>query len=323
MESSLRLNPATPLPRNAHSLPKNSALIKISYASINPVDYKVAEFRLARFAALGNAPWIPACEFAGTVVATSAPHVKPGDKVAGCTALPNFGTLGEYAVIEGAENFCKLPDGVDLKDASTLAVAAQTAMQSIAPFVKKGSKVLVNGASGGTGTFGIQIAKILGCTVTAVCSGPNAEFCKGLGADEVIDYKSVDLVQELKRGGLQYDLIVDNVNLGGPLYTMSHHYLKETGRYVTIIAGPDLSTVIGMVKLNAQPAWLGGGRRRAGFVARKADEEELVKLAGWIREGKMKPSIEKVYLLDEAAEAFRRLKSGRTRGKLVIKVSEN
>jgi NADPH:quinone reductase-like Zn-dependent oxidoreductase len=321
IESSLEVNQITPLPSNAHPLAKNSALVRISFASINPVDYKVPEFGPARFA-MGNRPWIPGCDYAGTVIITNLPHVKPGDKVAGCTPLPKFGTLAEYVVIEGAENISKLPDGVDLKDAATLAVAAQTAMQSIAPYVKEGSNVVINGASGGTGTFGIQISKILGCTVTAVCSGPNVELCKSLGADNVIDYKSTDVIQELKKGGLQYDLIVDNVAVGGPIYTKSHYYLKETGQYVTIAAGPDLSSLVGMMKIIAQPAWLGGGRRRSGFVGRKADSEELVKLAGWVRDGKLKPLIEKVYSLSEAKDAFERLKSGRTRGKLVIKVYE-
>jgi NADPH:quinone reductase-like Zn-dependent oxidoreductase len=321
IESSLKVNQTTPLPKGAHSLPKNSALVKISFASINPVDHKVPEFGPARFA-LGNRPWIPGCDYAGTVIITNLPHVKPGDKVAGSTVLPNFGTLAEYAVIEGAENVSKLPDGVDLKDAATLAVAAQTAMQSIAPYVKEGSKVVINGASGGTGTFGIQICKILGCTVTAVCSGPNVELCKSLGADNVIDYKSTDVVQELKKGRLQYDLIVDNVTVGGPIYTKAHYYLKETGQYVTIAAGPDLSTIVGMMKMMVLPAWLGGGRRRAGYVGRKPDSEELVKLAGWVRDGKLKPFIEKVYSLSEATDAFKRLKSGRTCGKLVVKVYE-
>lgn len=321
IESSLKVNQTTPLPKDAHLLPKDSALVKVSYASLNPVDYKVAEFGLARYAAMGKGPWIPAGDYAGTVVTTNLPHVKPGDKVAGCIALPKFGALAEYAVVGGAENVAKLPEGVELKDAATLGVAAQTAMQCIAPFVKEGNKVVINGASGGTGTFGIQIAKILGCTVTAVCSGANAELCKSLGADNVIDYKSVDVVQELKKGGLQYDLIVDNVAIGGPIYTQSPQYLKETGRYLTIAAGPSLSTFTGLLSVLAQPAWLGGVRRKSGLIGRKPDSEEVVKLSSWIRDGKLKPFIEQVYSLDEAAKAFKQLKSGRTRGKVVVKVS--
>ncbi|KAF2669622.1 NAD(P)-binding protein [Microthyrium microscopicum] len=321
IESSLKVNPTTPLPKDARSLPKDSALVRISFASLNPVDYKLPEFGPARFAAMGKGPWIPASDYAGTVVTTNLPHLKPGDKVAGCTAAPKFGTLAEYAVIEGAENVAKLPDGVDLKDAATLGVAAQTAMQCIAPYVNSGSKIIINGASGGTGTFGIQLARILGCTVTAICSGPNVELCKSLGADNVIDYKSTDVIEELKKDGLQYDLIVDNVTMAGPIYSNSHHYLETTGKYVTIAGGPDTSSLIGIAKMMAQPTWLGGGQRKAAFVGRKADSEELVKLAGWIKDGKLKPFIEKVYSLDQAGDAFERMKTGRTRGKLVIQVS--
>ena len=217
MESSFKVNEATPLPTGARSLPKDSALIKVSYASINPVDYKLPEFGLTRYASMGGGPYIPSSDYAGTVIDTNLSHVKAGDKVAGCTPIPKFGALAEYAVIEGAENVTKLPEGVDLKDAATLPIAGQTAMQCIAPFVKEGFKVVINGASGGTGIFGVQIAKNLGCTVTAICSGANAEFCKSIGAENVIDYRSTDVVQELQRGGLQYDLIVDNVAIGGPI----------------------------------------------------------------------------------------------------------
>ena len=322
IEASLVVNENTPVPKGARSLPRNSALVKISYVSINPVDYKLPEFGPARYASMGSGPWIPAGDYVGIVVTTNLPHVKPGDKVVGSSPLPKFGALAEYAVIEGAENVAKLPDGVDLKDAASLPMAAQTAMQCIAPYVKTGSKVIIHGASGGTGTFGVQIAKILGCSVTAICSGPNVELCKSLGADNAIDYKSVDVTQELEKGGLQYDLIVDNVAIGGPIYSKSHQYLKGSGRYVTVAAGPNLTSLIGMVKLMAQPTWLGGNRRKAGFVQLKPNSAELVKLAEWIKDGKLKPHIEKVYRLEEAADAFKRLKSGRTRGKLVIEVSQ-
>lgn len=277
---------------------------------------------MARLMGMGKGPWIPACDFAGTVVTTNLIHVKPGDRVMGFTSIPKFGTLAEYVVVEGAENIAKIPDVVSIQDAATLTVAGQTAMQSIAPYVQEGSHVVINGASGGTGTFGIQIAKTLGCTVTAICSGANAEFCKTLGADNVIDYKSGDVSQQLKKTGLQYDLIVDNVAIGGPIYSMAHHYLKPAGRYVTIAAGPDLATVAGCIKVLVQPAWLGGGRRKSELVGHKADSKELVELATWVRDGKIKPAIEKVYSLDEAADAFKRIKSGRTRGKLVVRVSD-
>lgn len=196
--------------------------------------------------------------------------------------IPKFGTLAEFAVVEGAENVCQIPDGVSMEDASTIAVAGQMAMQCLEPYVSKGSKVVVNGASGGTGTYGIQLAKILGCHVTAICSGRNAELCKRLGADEIIDYTTADVLKELQRSGTGYDLIVDNITVGGQLYSSSHTFLKETGRYATIAAGPDMSTIVGLLKMKAQPSCLGGGQRRAVLVGRKSSCEEFIKLAGWI-----------------------------------------
>ncbi|KAL2069302.1 hypothetical protein VTL71DRAFT_15640 [Oculimacula yallundae] len=324
IQSSLTLNASTPLPSDAHSLPNKSALIKVSYASLNPVDYKATESSMFRlFGMGGKAPWMPCCDFSGTVITTNnLPHIRPGDRVVGFTSIPKFGTLAEYVVVEGSENIAKLPDGVDMKHAATLTVAGQTALQCIAPFVQKGDHVVINGASGGTGHFGIQIATMLGCTVTAVCSGVNAEFCKRLGAAHVIDYTSGDVAQQLRNSGFQYDLIIDNIAIGGPIYSMAHHYLKPAGKYVTIAAGPDLATVVGLIRTLGLPAWLGGGKRKSALIGHRADREELEKMAGWVRDGKVVPEIERVYDLSEAADAFARLKTGRTRGKIVIKVED-
>ena len=323
IESSLTINAHTPLPKNANALPKNSTLVKIAYASVNPVDYKMAEFTVARYLAMGRGPWIPCCDFSGTVVATTCSHVKAGDRVVGWTAIPKFNTLAEYAVVEGAENVGKIPDNADLKVAATLGVAGQTAMQSIAPFVKPGSKVLINGASGGTGTFGIQIAKILKCSVTAICSGANAQLCKDLGADTVIDYRSVDAVHQLQKENVQYDLIVDNVGIGGDVYANSQSYLKESGKYVTIAAGPNLASLLGMLKTFLLPRWLGGTPRNSVLIACTPNSAELSQLAEWVQDGSLKPYIENVYSLENSASAFSRIKSGRTRGKLVIEVSSS
>lgn len=323
MESSLRLNNAVPVPVQGKPLPKNAALVKVAYASLNPVDYKVPDFRLARLTMLGKAPWIPGCDFAGTVVETTLSHVKPGDRVFGYLNLPAFGTLAEYVIVEGAENVAKVPDGVGLEDAAALGVAAQTALQAIAPFVEKDSKVLINGGSGGTGMFEIQFAKLHGCEVTAICSGANVEFCKSLGADHVIDYRAVNVTEELRKQGQQYDYIVDNITIGGPVYTHSANYLKPDGLYNTIAAGPNLHTLVGFFKIFLRPAWLGGVRRKAGQVLCQPKASELTDIACQFRDGKLKTSVEEIYSLEHAAAAFARLKSRRVRGKLLIKICDD
>ncbi|CZS88327.1 uncharacterized protein RAG0_00051 [Rhynchosporium agropyri] len=232
IESTLHLNPSTPIPSNASSLPNNSALIKVSHASLNPVDLKASESFIFRLPIIGSkAPHIPSCDFSGTVISTNIlPHLKPGDRVVGFTSIPNFGTLAEYVVVEGSENIALLPDSVSLKDAATLTVAGQTAFQCIAPYVSKGDHVVIYGASG------------------AICSAVNTSFCKTLGADHVIDYNLGPVCEQLRKSGRQYDLIVDNVAVGGPIYAQAHHYLKPARIYATIAAGPDWGTVSGIFK---------------------------------------------------------------------------
>ncbi|CZT42013.1 related to zinc alcohol dehydrogenase [Rhynchosporium secalis] len=290
IESTLHLNPSTPIPSNASSLPNNSGLVKVSHASLNPVDLKASESFIFRLPIIGSkAPHIPSCDFSGTVISTNnLPHLKPGDRVVRFTSIPEFGTLADYVVVEGRRDH-----------------------------------VVIHGASGGTGHFGIQIAKLLGCTVTAICSAVSTSFCKTLGADHVIDYNLGPVCEQLRKSGRQYDLIVDNVAVGGPIYAQAHHYLKPAGIYVTIAAGPDWGTVSGIFKTFLVPAWLGGGRRKSVLLGHRADRMELEKLAAWVGEGKIKPEIERVYGLGDAGEAFRRLRSGRTIGKSVINVEQD
>ena len=322
IETNLTVQDDLPIPRTGKPLPKNSALIKVAYASLNPVDYKFPEFRLARLGMLGKAPWTPGCDYAGTVIETNLAHVKPGDRVSGFLEVPNMGTLAEYVLVQGSEAVALVPEVLSLKDAASVCVAAQTALQAIVPFVETGSKVLINGASGGTGTYEIQVAKNLGCEVTAICSGSNVDFCKSLGADHVIDYKSVDVTQELRKRGQQYDYIIDNITVGGPIYTNSEQYLKTDGLYNTIAFGPNLDTVIGVFKLFLHPSWLGGVRRKGGQVLCKPNAKELTEIGVQVRDGTLKTSIERVYKLEQIGEAYAVLKSKHVRGKLVIQVAE-
>lgn len=321
IEKNIEINEFTPLPSDAKVLGPDSTLVKVAYSSINPVDYKLPEFGIYRALKMSN-PGIPAGDYAGTVVATTLPDLSPGDLVFGRSDPPAFGALADYLVVHGKENVVKIPEGVEMSAAASLGVAGLTAYQCIAPYVNEGSKVFINGGSGGTGSFGIQIAKILGCRVTTTCSGANVEFCKSLGADEVIDYRTTDVVAYLRRQGTSYDLLIDNVN-SPELYWNSHHYLKEAGYYINIAGAITLPHLINMVKVLYMPTWLGGGTRAAKFLRRKSNAKNFAQLAQWIEQGRLTPVIEKVYNLDDAAEAFARLKTGRSRGKLVIKLSDN
>ena len=190
-------------------------------------------------------------------------------------------------------------------------------------YVKPGSRVLINGGSGGTGTFGIQMAKALGCIVTTTCSAANVELCRSLGADGVIDYRSTDLISHLKdnysKQEEQFDLLIDNVDTPA-LYFNSEAYLKPDGQYITIAGSITLSSTLSMIQILYLPSWLGGGKRAAQFLLRKSDAEQFSKIAEMMKEGKVKAVVEKEYPLEKTGEAFARLKSGRTVGKSVIKV---
>ena len=283
------------------------------------MDYKIPELPYVNVLIFSK-PATPGLDFSGTVVSSRDSNLQPGQQVFGATAIPNFGALAEYVVV--GKGFCvPVPNGVSLKEAACIGIAGLTAYQSIAPFVKAGDKVFINGGSGGTGTYGIQIAKALGCQVSVSCSGKNAELCSTLGADKVFDYRSEDVVQALKRSGTQYDLIVDNVFDSGKLYWDSHNYMKEQGMFVTIAGTPKLRFITDTIKIMLWPRILGGGQRPFSFVTWVPNVEQLLKVAAWVAEGKVKASIEQVYDLEDAGAAYAQLKTGRTRGKLVIKVA--
>jgi NADPH:quinone reductase-like Zn-dependent oxidoreductase len=239
-------------------------------------------------------------------------------------AMPNAGALSEYILVKGTDACVPVPSNLSLRDAACVGIAGKTAYDTLYPYVKdlpRGAKVLINGGSGGVGTFALQIAKHLGCYVTTTCSGPNVELCKELGADQVIDYRTEPLVPTLTRAGTQYDLIVDNVMADPYLYWNCHAYLKPEGQFLTIAGGPNLKFLKFMAQVYLIPKFLGGGQRRFGFVGCEAKQEGYERLAQWMAEGSVKAVVERTYTMEECRDAYAKLKTGRVRGKLVVEVS--
>lgn len=317
MDETLTINADEPLPATATSLRPNHVLVKVSYSSLNPMDYKVAE---APFIGTRVFKGIPGLDFAGTVVESRAPGVEKGERVFGQTQPMNFGTCAEYIVVPG--KLCMpVPANVRLDDAATIGIAALTAYQTIVPFVRSGDSIFINGGSGGLGTYGIQISRALGCSVTTACSSANAALCRSLGADDAVDYRTQSVVDVLKRSGKQYDLIVDLVFLDAQLYWSSHDYLKLEGRFVTLVGGLSLRFIKDLASIMLWPRVLGGGQRKFQIVGRATNAQHYEQIAQWISGGIVKPVIEQTYDLEDIRQAFARLKSGRVRGKLVIKIS--
>jgi len=214
-----------------------------------------------------------------------------------------------------------LTDGVDPVDAGTIGVAGLTAYQSIVPRVKKGDKVFINGGSGGTGVFGIQIAKAVGCHVTTSCSTTNVDLCKSLGADEVIDYKKQSVIEALKASGQKFDHAVDNVTGDKELYWRCHEYMQPGALYILVGGSPSFGHIADALKRKTLPRFLGGIKGNVEGFWPEPKSEDLEQIGKWMKEGKVRAVIDQKFLFEEAPRAFEKLKTGRAKGKIVVDVA--
>lgn len=300
---------------------QNQLLIQTISMSLNPADYKIPEMTSFALRLLTAVPASPGMDFCGRVAAVgeeAASQFKKGQLVFGALPKPSqFGPLAEYMVCN-ADYAAVLPEGVDPDIASTVGIAGQTGYQSLAPYVSPGDKVLITGGSGGCGVYSIQIAKILGCHVTTTCSSRNVQLCKDLGADEVIDYTSQDVVEVVKSKGQVYSHVVDYTGLPYNLYRESHHFLLP-GKTFLQIGGPSiLATADRMLR----PAILGGGRRKHRHFFTNDNQRDIAKIGEYLKEKKIKVNLDGVFEFEDATKAFEQLQSGRTRGKNVIHISK-
>ncbi|TVY35167.1 Zinc-type alcohol dehydrogenase-like protein, partial [Lachnellula occidentalis] len=258
-------------------------------------------------------------------IVTPAPGslLQRGDLVFGAAGTSPFagGALAEFTIAD-KDNVVRVPDGVSLLDAAAVPIAGLTAYQTIVPRVKKGDHIFINGGSGGTGVFGIQIAKAVGCHVTTSCSTPNVELCRSLGADVVVDYRKGSVAEALKANGILFDHIVDNVGSDDmELYWKCHEFTKPGAVYILIAGSPSLSGLVENVKMKFLPGFLGGGQRKLEgfFTSKKA--ADLTQIGVWMAEGKVKAVIDSKFSFEEAPKAFERLRTGRSRGKIVVDVA--
>lgn len=261
-------------------LAKGETLVQVIAASINPIDFKLAELPLGIGKYVLGSPASPAMDYAGRVVSTTRSDLKPGQLVFGLTGkVGPFGTCAEYTV--AVEAGCvALPAGVKAVEAATVGTAGLTAYQCITPNVRglQRARIFINGGSGGTGTFGIQVAKAMGAYVVTSCSTANVELCKKLGADEVLDYKKVDPAKELARAAKDdqskwFDLVVDNVGSPGDLYKAADNFLKPEGKYVQVGGGLGLSDFATIASRSFLPSILGGGKRQYQFLGGQAEAQ--------------------------------------------------
>jgi NADPH:quinone reductase-like Zn-dependent oxidoreductase len=297
-------------------------LVKVRAASVNPLDWHFVEGTPYFMRLIGVGLRKPkdtrlGVDFAGTVeaVGKNVTKFKPGDEVFG----GRTGAFAEYVCVREPRAVALKPANITFEQAASVPIAAITALQGVRDKgkVQPGQKVLINGASGGVGTFAVQIAKSVGADVTGVCSTRNLDMVRSLGADHVIDYTKEDFT----KGDQRYDVILDNV--ANRSLSECRRVLNPNGRYVLIGGGGA-----------NEGRWLGPGLTQAlkamvlskfvsqkmGMMMGELNQKDLTALADLMQSGKVTPVIDRTYKLSEIPQAIQYLEQGHARGKVVIAV---
>jgi NADPH:quinone reductase-like Zn-dependent oxidoreductase len=293
----------------------DEVLIKVRAAAVNPLDWRLmkGEPRALRIMPrlLKMPIGRPGVDVAGEVeaVGKNVMQFKPGDKVFGaCPAA-----FAEYACTRESKIAMK-PENVTFEQAASVNVAGLTALQGLRNHgkIQPGSKVLINGAAGGVGTFAVQIAKSFGADVTGVCSTRNVEMVRSIGADDVIDYTQNDFTTSNQR----YDLILDCV--GNHLFSACRRILNPDRRCV-MIGAPHDASMMGLLAQMVTALLLSPfvSQKAVMFIA-KSSQDDLTLLGELIATGKLKPVIDSRYSLSDAPDAVRQVEEGHARGKVII-----
>ncbi len=291
-------------------------LVRVRAASVNPADwYGVTGLLVARPSSglLKPRSGRTGIDFAGMAeaVGKDVTHVRPGEEVFGAKS----GALAEYVTVRDA--VVPKPANITFEEAAAVGVAATTALQGLRDKgqLEAGQHVLINGASGGVGTFAVQIAKALGAEVTGVCSTRNVELVRSLGADHVVDYT----VEDFTRSDRRYDLMLDIA--GSRSWSECRRVLGPQAK-VVIVGAPKGSRVLGplghIVKLRVA-SFLRGTQKAVFFIA-KTNRADLEILRELLEAGKIKSVVDRSYVLADTPDAFRYLGEGHARGKVVVTV---
>lgn len=295
----------------------NEVLVKIMAASVNPLDWHYMRGS-PYFMRLGSGIGAPddfrmGVDFAGTAeaIGKNVTRFSPGDRVFGGKS----GAFAEYLVAGEDRAIARIPDNVTFEQAAATPIAGLTALQGLRDHgqLKAGQKVLINGASGGVGTFAVQIAKAMGAKVTGVCSTRNVDLVLAIGADQVFDYTKEDYTQS----GQKFDLIIDNV--GNHSVLENRKALKPGGRLVIIGGGrgnwlgPMIQPISAMIISPFVDEHL-------EMMLGRLRQDDLVVLADLMESGELTPVFDRRYPLSETADAIRHSELGRARGKIIINV---
>jgi NADPH:quinone reductase-like Zn-dependent oxidoreductase len=303
----------------------NEVLIKVHASSVNSWDWDILKgipfANRIQFGLFKPKNKIIGCDIAGQVekVGRNVKHLKAGDEVFGDISTSGMGGMAEYVCAPGKILALK-PGGMTFEEAAAIPHTGVLALQALRDkgHIHEGQKVLINGAGGGSGTFGVQIAKLFGAEVTCVDSERKFDMLRSLGADHVIDYTK----DGFTRNGKAYDLILDVVT-----YRSINDYkraLSPKGIYV-MLGGGSYARVfqiffLGPLITMTQSLFRGKAGKKMGILIHKPNKTDLDSLTELFEAGKVVPVIDRTYPLSELAEAFRYFGEGLSLGKVVITI---
>ena len=284
----------------------NQLLVKIHATSVNPIDWKIRQGQLQLLSGF-NFPIVLGCDLSGVVleVGEKVDNFEPGDEIYTFVNPLSGGAYAEYIAVP-ANTAALKPKNMNYCQAAAVPVAGLTAFQALFDLgqIRPGKKVLINGASGGVGTFAVQIAKAMKAEVIGVCSSKNLNLIESLGVNRVIDYNHIDFTKESE----QYDIIFDAV--GKESFLTSENVLKSEGVYISTL--PTVENLPSTFLTLFMPG------KKSKLILAQPNPRDLISLRELIEDGLVKSVIDRTYKLAEIAEAHAYSEMGRAVGKIVI-----
>ncbi|EJR65404.1 hypothetical protein IIO_01588 [Bacillus cereus VD115] len=302
-------------------------LAEIHAASINPIDFKIRDGKVKMLLKY-EMPLILGNDFSGVIVKVGAKvtRFRAGDEIYARPRKNKIGTFAEYISIH-EDDIALKPNNLSFEEAASIPLVGLTSYQALHDIMQlqKGQKILIHAGSGGVGTFAIQLAKIMGATVTTTASEAGANLVKSLGADEIINYKTEKFEDILKN----YDAVFDTI--GGTTLEKSFNIIKSGGNIVSVSGMPNtrfgkefgsgfFKTLLFSLASKKLTALEKKHHAQYSFLFMKPSGDQLCTIADYIEAGKIKPVIDRVFPFEDAQKAMEYSESGRAKGKIIIKI---
>ncbi|PDZ03400.1 NADPH:quinone reductase [Bacillus cereus] len=302
-------------------------LAEIHAASINPIDFKIRDGKVKMLLKY-EMPLILGNDFSGVIVkiGSKVTHFKVGDEIYARPRKNKIGTFAEYIAIHEDDVALK-PKNLSFEEAASIPLVGLTSYQALHDIMhlQKGQKILIHAGSGGVGTFAIQLAKIMGATVTTTASEAGSDLVKSLGADEIINYKTEKFEEILK----DYDAVFDTI--GGTTLEKSFNIIKNGGNIVSVSGMPNarfgkefgsgfFKTLLFSLASRKLTALEKKHNAQYSFLFMKPSGDQLRTIASYIEAGEIKPIIDRVFPFEDAQKAMEYSEAGRAKGKIIVKI---